>query len=166
MKRLGIVAMVVTCTVGCGTHSTVVTDVHTVIMRDGPTAAAKRLASNEDEWNSFLKTVRAGDPAALATAEVLHTATDAGASRDLELAFGSALTRNPKGVLKVLQHVSDSIACGSPDTDLQEFDSPQRIKAELERRRQMLRGVSDQSLLAARDSCLSVINKALTNIGM
>ena len=117
------------------------------------------------EWRQVLSGIASGDRHWLRVAVELHPTSDAGPSRQLELATGEALEHHPGAVLEIaVPVIGIRSVCSGPDVDDKRYDSFELSTKAIERRKRMLRGVSGSGLVAVRNRCIQQLEASKAGI--
>jgi len=117
------------------------------------------------EWHQVLSGIATGERHWLKVAVELHPTSDAGPSRQLELATGEALEHHPSTVLEIaVPVIGIRSVCGGPDVDDKRYDSFELSTRAIEMRKRMLRTVSETGLLALRNRCIQQLEASKAGI--
>ncbi len=107
------------------------------------------------QWNFAIKSIETGETPWLEVAVSLHRFTDAGESEMLSLAVGSALVKNPVGVLRTtIGEMSVEGVCGYPDMSDHRTDTQEKVVAYLDARIQAVGKVATKDVAEQREKCL------------
>jgi len=131
------------------------------ISKRGAPTVLKECFSDDQSWEGLLNGVGSGDSGWLRVAKQIQGTLDAGAARDLQMAVGRALERNPTGVLLLLKDGFSGVGavCGLSgiEDDLPEhFEEAQRT---VKKRRATVKGVAAADLQARKRECVEWLDR-------
>ena len=135
-----------------------------LVREKGAHAALQHLYEDERQWPNLLHGIATGRSSWLRVANQLRSASDAGATAELEFAVGEALEHQPADVLRIALPIFGMSACGGPDVDNSRFDSYELSIRAIQRRKRMLAQVESSSLRLARDRCIDELESSKSGI--
>jgi hypothetical protein len=131
----------------------------------GAKPALAEIYADQTTWHRVIAGIASGETAWIKVSVELHRVSDAGASEQLELAVGEALGHRPLSVLKVaIPAFGIARVCGGPDVDDDRYNSYALSAKVIEKRKRMVRTISDPSLRAMRDKCLGSLEESKLGI--
>jgi hypothetical protein len=142
---------------------TVATASH-LIREKGASAALQQIYEDDRQWPELLHGIATGRTSWLNVANELRSASDAGATAQLELAVGEALEHRPANVLRVALPTFGMSVCGGPDVDDPRFDSYELSIRAIEKRKRMLAQVQIPTLRLVRDQCIQELESSKSGI--
>jgi hypothetical protein len=135
------------------------------IATTGAKKTVDAMYQNGKEWHQFLSAVAAGDEQWIKVAVQLRSGTDAGTTTQLLNSIGEALEHQPQTVLEnVIPVLAIADICGAPDVDDKRYDSYSLSTHAIEKRKKMLRNITDPVLVEVRDKCIKQLNDSKRGI--
>ena len=135
-----------------------------LVREKGAHVALWQFYEDDRQWPQLLHGIATGRISWLQLANELRSASDAGATSQLQLAVGEALEHQPGNVLRIALPIFGMSACGGPDVDDSRFDSYELSIRAIEKRKRMLAQVQTSSLRLARDRCIQELESSRSGI--
>ena len=125
----------------------------------GPRCVVKDLAEDDELEMFVMHKIGEGSSEWLEIANLLRPGSDAGITRDLNLAVGEALENNPKNVFTISLKAFEIIdICRAPESSL---ELGTRL---LEKRIKNVKSIKDKKLTKLCDECINYLEKAKDNL--
>lgn len=135
------------------------------IAKNGANKTVELMYADHKEWGSILVNIASGKSDWVKVATLLYQGSDGGSAEMLVLSLGEALEHSPKTVFENTKSIiSLRNVCGSPDIDLDKYNSRVKAISAIKRRQNMVKKVKDGGLLSAKKECLGYLELAKKSV--